>query len=94
MRGDMIQNYKVMNGLVRIEIDLLFSPMKFAHTRGHPQRVFKCHAQKLQRINSFSQRVINNWNSLPMNVIQAPSLNDFKEKLDEVWKDLHYEIYY
>ena len=30
------------------------------------------------RANSFSNRVINSWNSLPVTVVEAPSLNAFK----------------
>ena len=77
-RGDMIQMYKVINGLVRINVGDLFTSAKVSHTRGHPQRVYKTRAIKLQRRNSFSQRVINDWNGLPNYVVNAPSLNSFK----------------
>ena len=49
-----------------------------SQTRGHPQKVFKKHAVKLARINSFSQRCVNDWNSLPNFVVEAPSLDAFK----------------
>ena len=51
-RGDMIQMYKIMNGLVRMNINALF-------TRGHSQKLFKYHATKHSRVNSFTPRVIN-----------------------------------
>ena len=35
----------------------------------------------------FSIRVINNWNSLPFEVVNAVSLASFKSKLDNVWED-------
>ena len=44
-----------------------------SQTRGHPQKVFKKHAVKLARINSFSQRCVNDWNSLQNFVVEAPS---------------------
>ena len=89
-RGDMIMMYKIMNVLVRIDPNELFTPAKTYHTRGHHQRVYKDPASKRVRINSFSQRAANDWNSLPLEVINAPSLNVFKNRLDEWWKDLQY----
>ena len=34
------------------------------------------------RRNLFTQRVVNVWNSLPQNVVEAKTLSDFKKKLD------------
>ena len=90
-RGDMITMYKIMHGLVRLNHSDLFTSPKTLYTRGHPHRVFKTHARKTARRNSFSQRVVNNWNHLPKHVIDAPSLNAFKARLDKWWKDQHYE---
>ena len=37
----------------------------------------------------FSQRVAQNWNQLPQSVIEAPSVNSFKNCLDAFWaKDM------
>ena len=89
-RGDMIWTYKILNGLVRVDASKFFVPGRLGHIRGHPQRVFKQHATKLPRRNNFSQRVVNDWNSLPSKVVKASSVNEFKNKLDEHWKDHHY----
>ena len=80
---DMIQMFKVMNGLVRIDTNVLVTPNRLSHTRGHPQRVFKNHAVKLPRTNSFMLRVINNWKSLPAYIIEAPSVKTFKNKFNK-----------
>ena len=85
-RGDMIVMYKIVKGLVRVDLKELFNPMEFTKTRGHQFRVHKGKAIKVQRSTSFSQRVINDWNSLPTSVIEAPTLNTFKNRLDEHWK--------
>ena len=90
-RGDMIQMYKIMNKLIRIDAGALFTSQMSAFTRGHTQRVFKQHAKKNARVFSFSQRVTNDWNSLPQFVVSAPSLNIFKNRLDKFWKDLMYK---
>ena len=90
-RGDIIQMFKIMNGLVRMDKEKLFSPTKTLHTRGHPQRIFKEHAEKLIRSRSFSQRVVNDWNNLPVDLVEATSLNIFKNRLDELWRHIWYE---
>ena len=86
-RGDMIQVYKILNGMVRVDTEDFFVPSRFEHTRGHQQRVSKEKATKMARINAFSQRVTNQWNSLPNDVVKAESLNKFKNGLDEFWSD-------
>ena len=90
-RGDMIQCYKVMNGLVRIEADELFTPIPSNNTRGHGQRVLRTKAHKAARVKSFSQRTIKSWNSLPSEVINSPSVNVFKIRLDEAWANRIYK---
>jgi hypothetical protein len=47
--------------------------------RGHSLKLFKSFSKRLCRRNSFSQRVIKNWNSLP---VDSDSLNVFKNRLD------------
>ena len=91
-RGDMIIMYKIMNNLVRIDRMQLFSPPKILTTRGHNKKVLKKHAVAFVRTKSFSQRVINNWNLLPSTIAEAPSLNIFKNRLDEYWKDIWYSM--
>ena len=33
----------------------------------------------------FSQRVVNLWNGLPASVVEADSVNGFKNRLDAYW---------
>ncbi len=37
---------------------------------------------------SFSQRIINWWNSLPENVISSETVNQFKGRLNTHWKNV------
>ena len=40
------------------------------------------------RKNSFSiYRIAKYWNKLPENIVNAPSINWFKNRLDKHWKD-------
>ena len=36
------------------------------------------------RVHFFSQRVVNDWNKLPANVVNADSVNSFKNRLDAI----------
>lgn len=91
LRGDMIWVYKILNGLVRIDEEKLFKPSAIKYTRGHALKLQCKRAMKTQRIQTFSVRVINNWNQLPSRVVEAPSLNVFKNRLDEYWHHLIYK---
>ena len=42
------------------------------------------------RANFFGNRAANIWNSLPTSVVQAPSLNSFKNRLDKLWEQYMY----
>ena len=91
-RGDMIQIYKVINGLVRIPTNSLFRLRKNGKTRGHDKKILKQHAQKTSRAKYFSQRSVNDWNELTNDIVNAPTLMSFKCKLDQHWKDAWYRI--
>ena len=91
-RGDMILMYKIVKGLVRLESKELFTVWEESRTRGHNHKIFKEHAAKLPRKNNFSQRSVNDWNSLPIDVVNAPSIDAFKNRLDKFWSKHHYDI--
>ena len=42
--------------------------------------------------NSFSIRIAKYWNKLQANIVSAPSINSFKNRLDKHWKEE--ELYY
>ena len=89
-RGDMIQCYKIFNGIVRVKAEDIFTLIPPATTRsttfGHHQRILRQKATNRTRINAFSQRVIKDWNDLSKEVVEATSVNSFKNKLDEYWR--------
>ena len=49
-------------------------------------KLFKKRSQLLARQNFFSQRIVNYWNELPTYVVEAPSVNSFKSRIDKHWK--------
>ena len=85
MRGDMILVYKILRGDNQSLCDLFM--MNEFRTRGHKFKLYKPLVPTTIRKQFFSIRVINNWNSLPYEVVNAVSLDSFKSKLDNPWED-------
>ena len=88
-RGDMIETYKLAHELY----DTSNNFMKFRsnnargiNLRGHTFMIEKERTKKDVRKYSFKCRVTNQWNNLPNCVVNAPSLNTFKNLLDKLWE--------
>ena len=90
-RGDMIECYKYLSGMYTITQDILPRDNK-AMTRGHSLKLLKPSAKTSTRANFFSVRVVNAWNSLPEEVVSAPSLNSFKNGLDKLWAEYKFTL--
>jgi hypothetical protein len=78
-RGDLILTFNILRSSSSTEF---FTPAHTNNLRGHDFKLFKQHCQSSIRQNFFSNRTVNLWNSLPLNVLQAPSTNVFKLRLD------------
>ena len=91
LRGDMIQVYKILNKMDRVEPEKFFITCP-SNTRGHSKKLFKQRCKKDVRKYAFSQRVVDNWNSLTEEIVTSESLNIFKARLDKYWKAKWYYI--
>ena len=90
VRGDLIEFFKINKGLSSVD---WFHPNKKCYSldvgepasniRGHKHRLVKQHTRIRQREYFFSNRVVDNWNRLPPNVILAENINQFKNRYDE-----------
>ena len=54
--------------------------------RGHSMKLSKERASLDMRKFSFSQRVVQEWNKLPQEVVDAASVNQVKNRLDKFWQ--------
>ena len=54
-----------------------------SRTRGHRFKITKVMSRLEIRRNFFSQRVVNKWNEFPQYVVEAESVNAFKNRLDK-----------
>ena len=91
-RGDIIQTYKILNEIDRIDSTIFFELNAASVTCGHSQKIVKKHARLGSRHSVFSQRVVNEWNSLPTEVIDSQSINSFKSRLDKFWRPEQYNL--
>ena len=83
-RADMVQVYKIMNDIDKVDEDKLFKTSQYLGTRGHPFKIYKKRFRLNIRGNYFSNRIIDSWNELPENTVMAPTLNSFKADLTSV----------
>ena len=96
-RGDAIETYKYLHGLYQVNHDGIFclcasDPVPQVTTRGHSYKLCKKRCNTRSRQQFFGNRIVNLWNSLPEDVVSAPSLNTFKSRLDKHWKKIRFSL--
>jgi len=88
----MIETYKIVSG----KYDSTIAPallMSDTHiTRGNELRLQKFRSKYDMRKFYFTNRVVDDWNSLPNWVVSANNIITFKIRLDKHWQ--HQEIIY
>ena len=50
--------------------------------RGHSKKLFMQRVVNTLRRNTFAIRIVKLWNSLPEEIVNAPSVNSFKNRID------------
>jgi hypothetical protein len=88
-RGDMIEAYKIANNKYDKEVcqDILNMRENWQQSglRGHNHTLTHERHKNKKRKHFFTQRIVRVWNSLPYTLVNAPSLNIFKNNLDKLW---------
>ena len=87
-RGDMIEVYKFTHDLYDARSPL--TPENDTRTRGHMYKLKKLRVNKGIRQGFFPIRITDIWNGLPADIVNAPLLNSFKNRLDKYWNDRLY----
>ena len=80
--GDLIMAFQYLKGAYKQEGERLFTRVDSGRTRGNG---FKLRQERFMldiRRMFFTQRMVTHWNSLPREVVDAPSLEAFKARLD------------
>ena len=86
-RADLIQVYRILQGTDNIDSNIFFTMSGDQRTRGHNKKLSKIRGNTSHRLNSFSMRIVNDWNSLSESTVNSVSLNVFKTALKNEWSD-------
>lgn len=90
LRADLIQIWKIFNGISCTEPENFFTQPPRGGTRGHRFKIHVSHVTLDVRKRSFSNRCVHIWNNLPECVVTAPDLGNFKKGLaNEIKEDLY-----
>ncbi len=88
----MIQAFKILQKIGRIDPGKFFTQAIYKGTRSHNMKLFKLQFESELRKHAFSERIIDDWNSLSENIVASESLEMFKGKLDMHWSTKWFKI--
>jgi len=89
LRGDLIKVFKIFKGFGNIKYTQ-FVTMSDTGLRGHKLKIHKPQVHLDIRKYFFSIRVIEEWNSLPVELINCNTLESFKKSFDCYFRNRGY----
>ena len=84
-RGDMIEVFKIINGLYDESVIPHLSRNSNSRARGNSCKLQVFYSRLDICKYSFCNRVVSVWNSLPDYVVLSNSVNSFKNNIDKAW---------
>ena len=78
IRSNLVETLKILNGFYTINRDLFFK-LDDGGRRGHEKKLFKRRFRLDTRKFVFSNRVVDNWNSLSAQCVNSCTISTFKK---------------
>jgi len=88
LQGDLIAAFQYLKGAYRKDGENLFSRTCYDRTRSNGFKLREVRFRLDIRKKFFTVRVVKHWNRLPREVVEAPSLETFKARLDGALSNL------
>ena len=91
-RGDLIEVFKLTHDLYDPQTtNSLLTSAIFPFTRCHNYKLHKLRTNTVQYKQFFTNRVIDSWNNLPHEIVNAESVNSFKNLIDNHFEHIMFE---
>jgi len=90
VQGGLIVAFQYLKEPYKKDRERLFARVCSDRTRGNGFKVKKGRFRLQMREKFFAVRVVRHRNRLPRGVVDAPSLEVFKVRLDDIWSNLIY----
>ena len=84
---DLCETFKYVTGKYNTKAEDLFDLNQNRQgLRGHRYKISKKHVKSDITKNSFTKRVINDWNALPAEIVESETVDQFKKKMRSLLK--------
>jgi len=87
VRGDMIEVWKIISGYENIDRTSFFELEENGITRNNGFKIVGKRFQTEIARNWFTYRVVNEWNRLPNFVVNSKTLDTFKKRIDDFYRN-------